>query len=205
MRKQISILILLLIAFAGASAATTAADVLALTADKITKARSITAEYSISAASSKDKGTLILASGKFTLTSASLRTWYDGITLWTYSPQLGEVNISHPTADELMEINPFAIISNYKKQYNASFAKTKSANSYNIILTPKKGMKSVFSKAAVTIDPVTYYPTSIILTLPDRSVVDIDVESVTTGNIISQRTFMFDESLAPGAEIIDLR
>lgn len=187
------------------SGAPTASSILERTSDKITKARSITAEYTISSANAKDKGRIVLASGKFTLTSSTLRTWYDGLTLWTYSPELGEVNITHPTSEELMEINPFAIISTYKSVYDASLKGETPKGYYIVELTPKKKSQSTFAKATIEIDGVTYYPKNIILTLPDSSTIDIEVNSVVTGNMISQKTFVFDQSELPDAEIIDLR
>lgn len=207
MKKTTSIILSFIISalYIGAFAAPSADAILKETADKLTKARSVTAEYTISSGKNKDKGTIILASGKFTLTSSSLRTWYDGLTLWTYSPELGEVNITHPTSDELMDINPFAIISTYKQQYSAKIVATTQKDVYAVELTPKSKRNASFSKAVLIIDKTTYYPKEVTLIMPDKSDIKIEVNSVTTGNLISQRTFVFDQSDAPDAEIVDLR
>ncbi len=187
MKKLLLSIILFIIAIPVISAMT-ASEILDKAASKINSAKSITAEYTISAASNKEKGTLILASGKFTLTSGSLRSWFDGLTLWTYSPAMGEVNITNPTAEELADINPFAVINAHKQ----------------IDLTPvKKGM--AFSKATVILDAATYLPKEIILTMPDKSKIEIAIDKVTAGNMINSRTFVFDPSYAPDAEIVDLR
>lgn len=205
--KRVTLLIITtLVAFTMAvNGATTATSVLDQTADKLTKARSVTAEYTITSGAGKDKGKIILASGKFTLTSSTLRTWYDGLTLWTYSPDLGEVNITHPTSEELLQINPFAIISTYKQHYTAKLLNTQNKDTYSVELTPKTKEGTYFSKALITVDATTYFPREVKLILQDKSTVNIEVNSVTTGTLIGQQTFVFDQSDAPDAEIVDLR
>jgi len=202
MKNLILTIVLVFTGLYAAGATTSATSVLDKTAGKINKARSLTADYTISAGTSSEKGRLTLASGKFTLTSASLRIWYDGITMWTYSPSMNEVNVTTPTAEELMEINPFAIINSYKKQYTA-VKQPAPKGSFKIMLTPKKN--GPFLKAVITIDSTTYYPKTISLTMTDRSVIDIAIESVTAGNSIDLKAFTFKPADAPGAEIIDLR
>ena len=136
MKKLLLSIILFIIAIPVISAMT-ASEILDKAASKINSAKSITAEYTISAASNKEKGTLILASGKFTLTSGSLRSWFDGLTLWTYSPAMGEVNITNPTAEELADINPFAVINAHKQNYRSALLSSEK-NIYKIDLTPVK-------------------------------------------------------------------
>ena len=202
MKKLLLSIILFIIAIPVISAMT-ASEILDKAASKINSAKSITAEYTISAASNKEKGTLILASGKFTLTSGSLRSWFDGLTLWTYSPAMGEVNITNPTAEEIADINPFAVINAHKQNYRSALLSSEK-NIYKIDLTPvKKGM--AFSKATVILDAATYLPKEIILTMPDKSKIEIAIDKVTAGNMINSRTFVFDPSYAPDAEIVDLR
>lgn len=202
MKKLLLSIILFIIAIPVISAMT-ASEILDKAASKINSAKSITAEYTISAASNKEKGTLILASGKFTLTSGSLRSWFDGLTLWTYSPAMGEVNITNPTAEELADINPFAVINAHKQNYRSALLSSEK-NIYKIDLTPvKKGM--AFSKATVILDAATYLPKEIILTMPDKSKIEIAIDKVTAGNMINSPTFVFDPSYAPDAEIVDLR
>ncbi len=184
-------------------AAESAESILGKAASRINAAKSVTAEYVISSGQSSEKGRLTMASGKFALTSPSLRTWYDGLTMWTYSPALDEVNITTPTAGELLEVNPFAVINNYKTLYSPRLLKSTS-DGYMIEMTPlHKGQ--TFSKAVVTINKESFYPSHIRLTLADRSTVDIDIKSVRSGDAISIDTFRFKKSDAPKAEIIDLR
>lgn len=202
MKKILLILTILCISLS-ADAALSATGVLDKAASVINGAKALTAEYTIKAGNSKENGSLLLASGKFTMKSPSLQTWYDGITMWTYSPSLNEVNISTPTADELMEINPFAIVNSYKSAYTPHLVKS-DKNSCTIELTPKSKGRS-FSKAIVVVNTHTYYPLSIQLTMTDGSIVDVAIQSVKTGAFPGNEAFRFKKSAAPNAEIIDLR
>ena len=203
MKYITSILILLSGFFTTAAAAESAASVLEKATAKINAAQSVTADYIISSGSASEKGRLILSSGRFSLSSKSLNTWYDGITLWTYSPSLKEVNITNPTADELMEINPFAIINNYSTYYTPALLSS-SKTEYKLAMTPKK-KGSAISKAILTVNAASYYPENITLTMPDNSTVNIKIESITSGKAIPANAFKFDRKAAPDAEIIDLR
>ena len=62
-------------------------------------------------------GTLLLKGDKFKLSIADTETYYDGKSQWLYMPDFEEVTISTPTAEELSELNPTAILSSYKQGY----------------------------------------------------------------------------------------
>ena len=49
----------------------------------------------------------VIQGDMFTISSPGLRSWYDGKTQWTYSSQIGEVNIITPTPEEVSQINPW--------------------------------------------------------------------------------------------------
>lgn len=186
-----------------AMAAETATSVLDGATAKINAAPSISAAYTITAGSRSEQGRLLMSAGRFALESPSLRTWYDGINMWSYSPSLAEVNITTPTADELTEINPFAIINNYAANYTATITGS-TDKVYTIQLTPRR-KGSAFSKAVLTVAKNTLYPESIALTMPDGSAIYIKVSKITSGKKLPASAFTFDKSAAPGAEIIDLR
>lgn len=186
-----------------ATAAETASSVLDRAAAKINGAPSISTEYTITAGSRSEQGRLLMSAGRFALESPSLRTWYDGINLWSYSPSLGEVNITAPTADELTEINPFAIINNYAALYTATITGS-TDKVYTIQLTPRR-KGATFTKGVLTISKSTLFPESIALTMADGSAIYIKVSKVVPGKKLPASAFTFDKSVAPGAEIIDLR
>ena len=69
----------------------------------------------------KDKATtenmdIKLSGNKFYLKTKDMEVFFDGKTQWVVFPELNEVSISNPTAKELQEISPVAIIKNYKNR-----------------------------------------------------------------------------------------
>lgn len=63
-------------------------------------------------------GTLLLKGNKFYLESGGIQTWFDGKTQWSYVEQNEEVNVSTPTPEELQSVNPYALVTTYKKSFN---------------------------------------------------------------------------------------
>ena len=57
-----------------------------------------------------ENGFLLLKGEKFYLNNGSIQSWYDGQTQWSYVADTEEVNISHPTPEELQGINPYFIL-----------------------------------------------------------------------------------------------
>lgn len=200
--KYFITLVIAILSF-GTSSAITADDVLKSAADKYQKARSLSADYSFSAGGEAAKGSIITSGDKFYIYSAELSTWYDGRTQWTYTPATNEVSITEPTPEELQQINPFAIISAFRKAYKSTLLKS-AAGTYKIQLLPASKNASI-SKAVVTMDANTYYPSKIELTIDNNSLVTINVKNVKTGANYPASTFVFDKSKYPHAEIVDLR
>ena len=48
-----------------------------------------------------ENGFLLIKGKKFYLNNGSIQSWYDGKTQWSYVADTEEVNISHPTNEEL--------------------------------------------------------------------------------------------------------
>lgn len=109
-------------------------------AAKLNTAYSTTVKMSIKEPD-KDKATtenmdIKLSGNKFYLKTKDMEVFFDGKTQWVVFPELNEVSISNPTAKELQEISPVAIIKNYKNRYRVVFdpelttAKTDAINLY---------------------------------------------------------------------------
>ena len=102
------------------AAAESATAILDKAAAQARSAKSLKATYTITADGHSQSGTLTIAGDRFIISSPQVSSWYDGKTQWTYSTQTGEVNITEPTPEELQQVNPFAIISSFRKLYIAT-------------------------------------------------------------------------------------
>lgn len=204
--KSISTKILVTIAIlvvSFSSMAQSAENILKNAADKLTGSKSISAQFTLSADNSTTSGSIVMSGKRFKMTSSQLSTWYDGKTQWSYSPEIEEINISEPTPEELQQINPFAIISEFKKTYNSQLLSSTSGN-YRIQLTAKSTDASI-RKVVITLNTKTYYPSQIVVTLDNNSTATINVTNVKTGGSLPKSTFVFNAADYPDAEIIDLR
>lgn len=185
------------------SATQNATQILDKAAANAKSAKSLKASYTIIADGHRQSGTLTIAGDRFIISSPQISSWYDGKTQWTYSTQTGEVNITEPTPEELQQVNPFAIISSFRKLYKASLLKS-AAGKHRISLTainPKTDIKSV----VLTLDSSSLYPTDIELTMGNKRKVGIKVNSVSAGLAIPVTDFRFDPKKHPGIPVVDLR
>ena len=87
-----------------------------------------------------EKGFLLLKGEMFYLNNGNIESWYDGQTQWSYVADTEEVNISHPTPEELQGINPYHILMNYQKDFYYTYKGSHTRNGvkgHEIVLTPK--------------------------------------------------------------------
>ncbi len=202
--------ILLMIAIAMTSSvamwgqAKSASQVMDAAAKKIQSMKSLSATYNMSVDGEYMSGTLVMNGDKFHLNSEQIMAWYDGKTQWSYSADTNEVNIIEPTPEELVAVNPFVIISSFKKAYTPTLLKS-AAGTYKIRLLPKTKSGSQISEAVLTLNAKSYLPSDIALTLDSGNKLNIKVKSIKSGTNYPHSTFVFNKKLLPKAEIVDLR
>lgn len=204
-QKIISYIIFLSFVFISTNniCAITANEILSNASEKYQKDECISSQFTLSRVGNSSEGEIKIYGDKFFLSTTQLSIWYDGRTQWTYSTETNEVNITEPTVEELQQVNPFAIINSFRNQYNATLLK--SANSiYRIQLTPLKSGNTSISKAVITLNASTLYPTEIALTI-DNNIITIKTKNIKAIKSVSHQTFVFDNKKYPNAEIIDLR
>lgn len=151
------------------------------------------------------EGTLLLKGDKFYLNSGGVQSWFDGKTQWSYLESSEEVNVSSPTPEELQTINPYSLLSIYKKGYNYKYAGAKSRNGkqgYEVILTPEREQDIASITLFVS---KTYQPLYIKVEQSNNSVNEIIVTSYQTHQPLDDTAFQFDKKKYPEAEVIDLR
>ena len=116
-----------------------------------------------------------------------------------------EVNISHPTQEELQGINPYLILMRYKSDFNYAYKGNGTRNGvkgHEIILTSKHSEHSDIIRVFVT---TTYQPLAMKMEQNGRTLSEINVISYKINQKLEDGMFKFNRSLFPNAEIIDMR
>ena len=116
-----------------------------------------------------------------------------------------EVNVSSPTPEEIQSVNPYALLTSYKKGFNYRYVGEKTRQGkrgHEIILTPKtsQDIKSITLNVKENSSPVY-----IAIQLQNGEKQEFQISSYRTGVNLPDAVFRFDKSKYPGAEIIDLR
>ncbi len=63
-------------------------------------------EYQLTIGEDSEQGSYYALGEDFCLESPSIRAWHQGGNLWVYIPQNGEVNLTQPYKEDLLELNP---------------------------------------------------------------------------------------------------
>ena len=151
-----------------------------------------------------ENGVLLLKGEKFYLSNGTIESWYDGETQWSYVADTEEVNISHPTPEELQSINPYHILMRYKTDFHYLYKGSQTRNGvkgHEIILTPKHSNREIFRLFISN----TYQPLAIKIEQNGQTISEINVTRYETNQKFGDETFRFNKLQYPNAEIIDLR
>ncbi|MDE6484210.1 MAG: hypothetical protein K2L14_02310 [Duncaniella sp.] len=199
--KRILIFTYLLMA-AVAVNAQSAANILSRAAEKLAAAKSISAEYAVVADGRTMNGNITVAGEKFFIDSREIKSWYDGKTQWTYSAEIGEVNVTEPTAEELAQVNPFAIINAFRSNFTARTLSNKDGV-VTVEMLPK--VSGDIKKTILTLNTSTLFPSRIVIYLSSGSVLAINIKSISEGMRLPDSHFRFNPASMPGVEVVDLR
>lgn len=193
----------MLLAVALSSAAATPDALLKSAADRLNSAKSLVASYRVTAEGHTMKGELVVAKEKFKIEAPQVKSWFDGKTQWTYSAEIGEVNVTEPAAEELSQVNPFAIINAFRANYRSKAIKTTGDVQLIEMIPLKKGGN--ISKILLTLNTRTLYPSKIVIYTDSGTPMTIDILSVSEGQLLPDNFFRFDAKKFPGVEVVDLR
>ena len=152
-----------------------------------------------------ESGFLLLKGEKFYLSNGNIQSWYDGKTQWSYVGETDEVNISHPTPEELQGINPYYILMKYKTDFNYIYKGAQTRNGvkgHTIVLTPKHSNNRELIKVFISQD---HQPLAIKVEKNGQTISEINVTSYKTNQKLADGIFRFNKTLYPNAEVIDLR
>ena len=151
-----------------------------------------------------EKGFLLLKGEMFYLNNGNIESWYDGQTQWSYVADTEEVNISHPTPEELQTINPYYILMRYKADFDYIYKGSPIRNGvkgHEIVLTPKGASND---RIRLFISD-KFQPLAIKIERNGKTLSEINVTRYQTNQKWGDETFRFNKAQYPNAEIIDLR
>lgn len=199
---NLCVTVVLILLCAGESlAATTAAQALETSAARLNAAPSVTFKLTMTSGGVTTHPTLTISKNKYRLSSPELEVWFNGKTMWVYSPETREVNITEPTPEELVECNPVSLLNNYTSIYTARFP----SHGQNLVELVSRNKTSALRKAVIEINPKTKMPVRIDATMTGQKTVNIKIDSSTEGRTLPESTFVYDAKAYPASEIIDLR
>lgn len=165
--------------------------------------KAVSASYAVSSPQGSSKGTLVMSGKKFRVLASDLKCWYNGTTMWAYSPATDEVNITTPTAADLQMTNPYSAAQNFKSSYIISKGGTGNGT-YTIRFTPKK--KSNVKHMLVTVSTSTWLINSAVIQQTDGTKTTITISNYNPNASANAKTFEFDKSQVPAdTEVVDLR
>lgn len=186
-----------------------AKKILDATAKKFNSAKGIEATFKMSNTvggieQAAGGGQIQLKGKKYKLTAGDQITWFDGKTLWSYSKDIEEVNVTTPTKKEMQSMNPYSFVGLYKSGYNYNVKNVTSNNTtlYEVRLTaenPKSDMPEIVIN--ITKD---YTPVSIRMR-QGKSWSKISITKFNASKSFADTHFTFPKSQYPDAEIIDMR
>ncbi len=186
------------------SAAPTAASVLDKAASALLKAKTVTASYTVKSGGAVQKGSISVKGKKFCIACGGFGTWYDGRTLWNYNKADNEVTISAPTAQEIVTVNPYALLSSYKTLFTAKLQNSSIAGTYAITLTPKSAQNMV-RHAVLYIRSSDSQPVRLDVTDRTGAKSIVVITDIRRGSKLTDSAFVFPSSRYKNVSTIDLR
>lgn len=127
-RHVLVFLLALTTAFGVIAASPSAEQILDKTAKAMTSAKSVTVKFGYTAGGNHSNGSMTMSGKKFTFNLGNIAVWYNGTLQWALNRSDNEVTLTKPTAAEVVESNPFAILTSYKQRYTPSLTKKQKAN-----------------------------------------------------------------------------
>ena len=153
------------------------------------------------------EGVAFIRKNKFKLDMPYSTTWFDGTTQWVLLKDANEVNISNPTAEELISISPLGLLNMYKTDY---ILKNPITSTFNGKTTTEIELKPInkwqdFESLVIAIDKSNNTIVMIRFTTNDGSKHELTISNYNSNNKYTNDLFQFNKNNHPGVEIIDLR
>ncbi len=153
------------------------------------------------------EGVAFIKRNKFKLDMPYSTTWFDGTTQWVLLKDANEVNISSPTAEDLVSISPLGLLNMYKTDYTLKSPTTRTFNgnaTTEIEMIPINKWQD-FERLTIAIDKKTNSVVMVRFTTRDGSKNKLTISNYNSNNKYTNDLFKFNKNNHPGVEIIDLR
>ena len=153
------------------------------------------------------EGVAFIKRNKFKLDMPYSTTWFDGTTQWVLLKDANEVNISSPTAEDLVSISPLGLLNMYKTNYTLKSPTTRTFNgnaTTEIEMIPINKWQD-FERLTIAIDKKTNSVVMVRFTTRDGSKNKLTISNYNSNNKYTNDLFKFNKNNHPGVEIIDLR
>lgn len=190
-----------------------AEEILKTASEKYNEAGGIKATFELNIFDSKDKlnqtynGKINLKGKQFNLEVEDMETWFDGKNQWVYLKETKEVNLSCPSQEELLSINPINLFQLYKFNFNTQYLGTVNIDKkklHKIRLTPPDKYNNI-KEIIITFDFVTYAPHGIKIVTDENNTTRVNILTYLKKQEFTNNIFRFKPQDYPDAEIIDLR
>ena len=146
-------------------------------------------------------GKIILKDEKFMVEMYEMKVWFDGKTMWSYSPQINEVSITEPDKKQLETINPLLFIKTINNPLTKTYVRERNRV---IVFTPTTDIAD-FKRVELVIEKSTNDLTQIDIYGENNSRTIFDLSNYKIEDNIADSYFTFDKSKYKGVYVIDLR
>lgn len=212
---RLLILSLVLCLFAGVSASaqspnyTTADALLQRCVAEFSGNGAVQLDFRVSGNGGTFDGKITMSGKSFAMVIPDIRVWFDGTTQWTLAQDATSgtrsVNITEPTPEEIMELNPFVILANYSSRYNARRVSGAPSGTQRVLLTPLGKSAADLASATLTLSDKTGLPTEVDLVFENGAEIKASVREARMLPKPRPGAFRFTPADYPGTEIVDLR
>lgn len=149
-------------------------------------------------------GTYYALKNKFYIETSELKAWYNGKELWIYLYQNGEINLSHPETEEIIEINPLLELPRiFSEEYNSTVSNTSVGHS--ILAKPQKKNRKSIEHVIIRGNKKNPIKTIEVKEKGINNKITIQVKSIKQNINITPDTFIYTSDKEPNVKVIDLR
>lgn len=150
------------------------------------------------------QGKAYMKKNLYKLELMNAENYYDGKNIYTYMPDVQEVNIKNPNDDEEEMLNPATMFDIHNQGFTQKLIRTTDGIAY-IELTPLKKDKN-YTKIGVWVNPVSSSIQKVTTFGKDGNNVIITIDKIQKPVTIPDDSFFkFDTQKHPDVEVIDLR